>query len=492
MRLGIDFGTTRTVVTVMDRGNHPVVGFEGPDGDLVDHWPSVVASDGVSLAFGLDAMERLHQQGWVGLRSLKRYLAGAGPGATVALAGREWLVTELMAGFLAALRTALLEASSCPVAWEGQALAAYVAVPAGASSWQRMATLDAFRVAGFEVVGLLNEPSAAGLEYADRYRASVTSNRQDVLVYDLGGGTLDVSLVRMGGGAHEVLAHAGDNHLGGDDFDTVLLELVLAQAGLQDTDLTSDTRLCLLLACREAKEALKANTRRLSVEVDEDTLVSLKVADYYAALKGLLDRSLHVAVDVAPELSSLAGVYVVGGASELPAVARRLREHFGRRVKRSAHASAATAMGLSIAHDDAAPVISERFSRTFGVFRELSDGAMVSFDAILTPDAAVGVDAVRRYRAAHNVGVFRFAECDRAEGVTPQGDLLPWGVLTVPFDPRLQGAEVDGVAVERLGQEGPMIEERYAVDEAGVVQVAFTDLSTGYRCAHRFAGPIPA
>ena len=90
-------------------------------------------------------------------------------------------------------------------------------------------TLDAFRHAGFHVIGMLNEPSAAGFEYTHRYRNTITSRREHIVVYDLGGGTFDASLVHMTGKSHEAVATAGSHQLGGDDFDAMLANLALAE-----------------------------------------------------------------------------------------------------------------------------------------------------------------------------------------------------------------------------------------------------------------------
>ena len=106
-------------------------------------------------------------------------------------------------------------------------------MPANASSSQRFMTLDAFAQAGFEVIALLNEPSAAGFEYAHRYRSTITAKREYVLIYDLGGGTFDASLLKMTGRLNEVVCSEGIQRLGGDDFDEAILKLVRNGAGLR-------------------------------------------------------------------------------------------------------------------------------------------------------------------------------------------------------------------------------------------------------------------
>ena len=463
------------------------MGFEGPDGSSLDHWPTLIASDGDRLAFGPHALAWA-AEGWAVYRDLKRDL-GAGR-ASVSIGGTSRSVVSLLGAYVAALAHALRTASSCPLpGGADEPLHVMLAVPAGASSAQRMHTFDAFVAAGFLVEGLLNEPSAAGLEYADRYPKTVTSNREDVLIYDFGGGTFDVSLVRMGGGTHAVRDHAGDNRLGGADFDAVLLKLALDEAGVDATGWSVDDRAAALERARQAKESIHANTRRVSVEV-ADAVVSLPVSALYTAVAPLLAQALDTVRRVLPEGSAdgLAGVYVVGGASELPIVARGLREVFGRRVKRSPYASAATAVGLAIATDRGAPAVAERFSRTFGVFRERDGGAGVVFDPILSPGASAV--ELRRYRAAHNVGVYRFAECERVVGAEPVGGLTPWEPVRVPFLPGLP-ADLSGVSPQRLSEPGPEIEERYSVGPDGIVEVTIANLGSGRAVSRRFAADAP-
>ena len=387
-----------------------------------------------------------------------------------------WSVASLVEGFLAHLREQLVHHSNAPSGAEGP-IEAMVAVPAGASSAQRFVTLAAFRAAGFDVRGLLNEPSAAGVEYAHRYSKSLTKARQEVLVYDLGGGTFDASRVSMADGAHAVVGHVGLNRLGGHDFDAILLDLALAAAGRpRPSDPTA-----LLEHCREQKEGITPNTRKVLVEIDADSTVQIAAADYFAACAPLIQRTLDAVGPLgSADDPALAGVYVVGGASDLPVVARMLKERFGAKVKRSAYSSASIAVGLALALDGQGPALTDTLSRTFGVFREAGGGEDIVFDAILTPDRPLdGAALVRRYRAVHNVGHFRFVECDHLTDGAPDGDVTPFAELRFPYDSALADADLGGVAVELLGA-GPVVEERYAVDAAGLVHVRITNLDTGY------------
>lgn len=475
MRLGIDFGTTRTVVAACDRGNTPVLGFEAPDGSVHNYIPTLAATDGTAWRYGWDAVDVLGTDGWHGVRSFKRALSGpsAGLHAQVAAGPFSASVFELLTGFLSHLREALAHSTHPGDAAAEAPIEAMIAVPAGASSAQRFATLEGFRSAGFVVRGLLNEPSAAGIEYAHRYRKSLTSNRQDVLVYDLGGGTFDASRVCMGDGTHVVTGHAGLGDVGGADVDDLLLALATAASGW-----SGPHDAALLERVRDAKEQITPNTRQVLVELDDDTAVPVKVADLYAACGPMLQRTLDALEPLADD-EGLAGVYVVGGGSELPIVARTLKERFGRKVKRSAYASASIAVGLALALDGQGPVLEEQLSRAFGVFREARSGTDVMFDPILRPEQPIdGSEHVRRYRAVHNIGHLRFVECDAITDGAPDGDVTPFADLLVPYDSALEGTDLSATAVRSLSQ-GPVVEERYRISPEGMVALEVRNLDTG-------------
>ena len=233
MDLGLDFGTTHTVVAYADRGNYPVVTFLDENDDAQDHFPTVAADDGGALVYGFAALEAA-RRGMPSARSFKRLLAQprVTPDTVLSIGDRDVPLLEVLTGFFRALREALHTASSL----EGRPdeigdARTVLGVPAQANSAQRFLTLEACRRAGFEVVGMVNEPSAASFEFAHRQARSITSRRNLVLVYDLGGGTFDASLLRLDGTSHEVLDSFGVNRLGGDDFDEVLAEAALRAGG---------------------------------------------------------------------------------------------------------------------------------------------------------------------------------------------------------------------------------------------------------------------
>jgi molecular chaperone DnaK (HSP70) len=524
--LGLDFGTTHTVVAHGDRGNYPVVAFLDDVGDAHDHFPSVVADDAGTLVYGFAALEAA-RRGRPSARSFKRLLAEprVTPHTSMRVGGREIPLLDVLTGYFAAVLDALRTASSIQGRLDASTPPrAVLGVPAQAGSAQRFLTLEACRRAHFDVVGLVNEPSAASFEFAHRQARSITSRRDLVVVYDLGGGTFDASLLRLSGTHHEVLDSFGVNRLGGDDFDATLAALALAAAGREEDRLPDASWATLLEECRDAKERIGPQSRRVAVEVpDADggtgTAVTVTVEDYYAAVTPLvratteamepLVRSLQSPGGTDDDLQGVAGIYIVGGASGLPLVPRLLRSRFGRRVHRSPMPSASTAVGLAIAADpDAGYSLRDRLSRGFGVFRERESGTSVSFDAVLDrslptadalgePGATEPVVVTRRYRAAHNIGWFRFVEYSSVDDQgEPRGDLAPVAEIVFPFEPALQQTardtgvdEADGAAflrevpIVRL-EDGPLLEERYTVDPAGIIELSLTDLTTGYRQEH--------
>ncbi|WP_437910486.1 Hsp70 family protein [Sorangium sp. So ce327] len=511
MRLGIDFGTTRTVVACCDRGNYPVVSFQDAAGDTVDFYPSVAAERRGELRFGFDALAVASDPEWTVLRSFKRVLSGprASPDVEVEIGGTKLRVLDLLTLFLRSLRDAVLNRSNRPKKDDDGRLISVVATPANAHGSQRFVTLDAFRRAGFEVIALLNEPSAAGFEYTHRHRSTITSKREHIVVYDLGGGTFDASLVHMTGRSHDAVTTAGLNHLGGDDFDAALASMALDAGKIEKIEregLPARALAALADQCREVKERLNPNSRRIVIDLEAclgdlspAREVTIATADYYDRCVPLVESTIAAMQPVIARLDAgagealadIAGIYVVGGASSLPIVTRTLRERFGRRVHRSPYPSAAIAIGLAIAVDeDAGFELSDRLSRHFGVFREGSGGDEVVFDPIFDREARIPssheapVVSRRVYRAAHNVGRYRFVECAALDRLgVPHGDITAFNEVVFPFDRRLRdrAAELGGVTVERMGNEGPLIEEQYAITSHGIVEVTITDVEAGYR-----------
>lgn len=488
MKIGIDFGTTRIAVARADRGNFPVVMFESPDGEAHDHIPSLVAANDREIRYGWDAAAAAGHPGWNVTRSLKRLLDCAGPATRIDLGPQQRPLLEVLTGLASCVRASLR--------LEGEELEAMIGVPANSNSNQRYLTAEAFRLAGFRVLGLLNEPSAAGVEFGHSLA------RKDyeglLLIYDLGGGTFDASLVRTSKGEHEVVAYEGISTLGGDDFDEILSGMALPEEIAATLNHAEHFR--LLEQCREAKEALNPNSRKITLDLDRVRAglgaVTIAVADYYELCRPLVAETLAATEELVSgsDHEVADALYVTGGGSELPLVGRMLRERFGRRVKRSAYMRAATAIGLAIhASGLGGFALRERFTRYFGVWREAQSGREIIFDPVFakgTPCPAAGQPPLRVervYHPAHNIGHFRYLECSSidAEG-RPAGDITLWDDILFPFDPALRDADLTRVAIE-TSETAPSqtIAEIWSCNANGQVEVELQNRSAGYHRTYR-------
>ena len=495
MRLGVDFGTTTTAIAIVDRGNYPIVSFVNNHDDTVDFVPSIIALDGDRLVYGFDA-EDAAREGAPHLRSFKRLLSDPSvtDTSTLRLGNHSISILDALTGFLSYVVRQLRTNSSIATLPDSEPLEALVGIPAHAWSAQRFLTLEAFRRAGWDVLAMVNEPSAAGFEYTHRHAGTLNSKRTAILVYDLGGGTFDASIVSATGTLHEVMGSRGLNMFGGDDFDVVLATRLAAAAGTDSGKLGDEAWERLIEDSRDAKETLSPSTKFITVPVDGNP-VTIPVTNFYEAATPLVEATIEAMEPLlVPDASGvgqlggdIAGLYVVGGGSQLPLVARVLRSRFGRRVHRSPHTAASTAIGLAIGADpEAAYTVREQLSRGVGVFREREAGSFISFDTLLEPNTELApgetLTIKRCYRAAHNIGYFRFVEYSSFdEAGVPRGDLQPYGEVIVPFDRSLRRSDIDLSAVPVIRTEdGPLIEESYIVDENGMVTVEITDLEAAY------------
>src|SRR5262249_47811392 len=157
------------------------------NGDTLEWYPSLIASRGEEIVFGIDAAQKQGEDGWRTLRSFKRMLGSVGPDERIEISERRLTSLELLTGFMSALRRDLLTRSNRG-AKRNEKLQAMISVPANSNSNQRFITIEAFRRAGFEIRGMMNEPSAAGIEYAHHVAITGGASKREVLVvYDLGG-----------------------------------------------------------------------------------------------------------------------------------------------------------------------------------------------------------------------------------------------------------------------------------------------------------------
>jgi len=356
--IGIDLGTTNTVVAVVD-GEQPEV-LRDPDGDGLI--PSVVAlmEDRVVVGRAAQLLRAKHPHRVVssikrlmgrGVQDVKA-LAGVLPYKIAAtgesigmvrldIAGRSVTPIEISAEILKAVK-ARAEASLGMDVTQ-----AVVTVPAYFDDAARGATKDAAKLAGLDVLRLVNEPTAAALAYG------LDSGAEGVYaIYDLGGGTFDISLLRLQKGVFQVLATGGDAALGGDDFDHVLAEWAIKQAGIADLD--SAGAAALLLAARAAKEALTSSDRATLAVTLRGRKLELEIAraDFEAMVAPLIQRTIQacrlVLSDAGAAPGEIQGVVLVGGSTRVPAVRRKVAAFFGKQPLADINPDEVVAIGAAL------------------------------------------------------------------------------------------------------------------------------------------------
>ncbi|HYO03479.1 MAG TPA: molecular chaperone DnaK [Mycobacterium sp.] len=327
--VGIDLGTTNSVVSVLE-GGEPVV-VANSEGSRTT--PSVVAfARNGEVLVGQPAKNQAVTNVDRTIRSVKRHI---GTDWSVEIDGKDYTSQEISARILMKLKR---DAES----YLGEDITdAVITVPAYFNDAQRQATKEAGQIAGLEVQRIVNEPTAAALAYG----LDKADNDQTILVFDLGGGTFDVSLLDIGDGVVEVRATSGDNHLGGDDWDdrivTWLVDKFKASAGI---DLTKDKMAMQRL--REAAEKAKIelssgqstsiNLPYITVDADKNPLFldeQLSRAEFQKITQDLLDRTRKpfqsVIKDAGVSVSEIDHVVMVGGSTRMPAVTELVKEMTG-------------------------------------------------------------------------------------------------------------------------------------------------------------------
>ncbi|MDJ0733153.1 MAG: Hsp70 family protein [Nostocaceae cyanobacterium] len=325
--VGIDLGTTNSEVAIVENGQVRVL--PGEDGDLI--LPSCVGfSDAGKLLVGREALRQYAAAPERTVKSIKRWM---GTDHKTILGDKEYLPHEVSAIILRALKQRAESALGETITQ------AVITVPAYFTDAQRQATKTAGEIAGLEVLQIINEPTAAALAYDLR-----SQETERVVVYDLGGGTFDVSIVEITGEVTEVLASHGNNRLGGDDFDRLLQlhlgDLFRQQHGVDVPD-DAATQARLLRAAEQLKIDLSsyafATVREAFLGSKGKTALHLETevarADFEELIRPLLEETLEAIdralADANLEPEDIDRVILVGGSTRIPIVQQMIEEHLG-------------------------------------------------------------------------------------------------------------------------------------------------------------------
>ena len=343
--IGIDLGTTNSCVAVLEGGEPVVI----PNSEGARTTPSVVAFKDGERMVGTIAKRQAITNPTRTISSIKREM---GTNHKVSIDGKEYTPQEISAMILQKLKA---DAES----YLGEKITqAVITVPASFTDAQRQATKDAGRIAGLDVLRIINEPTAASLAYGlDK------ENNQKILVYDLGGGTFDVSILEIGDGVFEVLATAGNNRLGGDDFDQRIMEYVAS-------DFKRNTGIDLLKD-KTAAQRLKEAAEKAKIELSGVTTTNINLpyiamdasgaknidmtltrAKFNELISDLVDQT-KVCVQKAMQDAGLTNaqidkVILVGGSSRIPCVQDMVRTITGKEPFKGINPDECVAIGAAI------------------------------------------------------------------------------------------------------------------------------------------------
>ena len=483
--IGIDLGTTNSEVAIIAGGAPRIV---GADDDPI--LPSCVGLDDAgAIVVGHQARNQYAVAPERTVLSIKRLM---GSDTHVRMGPEAYRPQEISAFILKELRERAAGALGRPVR------KAVITVPAYFTDVQRQATREAGRIAGLEVVRIINEPTAAALAYHGG-----DDGERKILVYDLGGGTFDVSVVRIEGGVVEVLATSGDNHLGGDDFDALILDRINTHletdAGL---DGARDDRVLQARLRRAAEQAKVELSRQPYVLVEEDHVATVDGAvkhlswewsrsDFEGAIEELLAGTMRAVTtaldDAAVRPNELDRILLVGGSTRIPRVSQLLAERLGQEPHGEVNPELCVALGAGVQAGiemglDMPAVLVDITPYTFGtsILGEL-DGRPYAHqfvplirrnaklpashtEAFYTvyenqPSAEIKVYQGEDPDALQNVeiGTFLFEGLNRKEGARDRGLLFTYhldldGILSVHAVERATGREIRGVIEQAIGR----------------------------------------
>jgi molecular chaperone HscC len=466
--VGIDLGTTNSAVAVFSDGA-PVL-IANALGDLLTPSAVSIAEDG-RLLVGMAARERQVSHPASTATAFKRLI---GTNRPVKLGKRSFSAEDLSALVLSSLK-------ADAEAWAGEPVTgAVITVPAYFNDKQRKATRRAGELAGLKVERLVNEPTAAALAYGIHDRA----DREPFLVFDLGGGTFDVSIVEIFDGIVEVRASAGDNRLGGEDFNEALVALASSRLPEAATHPRADpARIAELLraAAERARRALSEADETVFgfTRGDERYEVPITVTDFEDAAQPLITRLkepvLRAMRDSGLDSARLSEIVMVGGATRMPIVRRAVTRMFGRFPATSVHPDHAVALGAAVLAGLRAKDVALKevrltdvcpFTLGVNISQRLPDGSMRTglFAPIIERNTIVPASRERRFETATDNQRKVTFKVYQGEAREVSGN-VELGQIEIPVPPRPAG-EVS-------------LDVRFSYDASGLLEVDVTLPETG-------------